>query len=264
MNLRLTGKVMKCEDCTLSKARQKNLKKNFVPRGTKKGEQFFMDIYSIKYESLEKAKFQLLLIDDAMDYCFSFFMKKKSDLSKIVLDFVNNLKTQHSITVGIIYCDNAGENKRLEADARRDGHRLKFEYTAPNTPQQNGRVQRKFATLYRRVRSMLNWAQLPKNLREKMWAETANTATDHEVMIVYPGESKSSYEKLFGKEAPYARSLRSFGEIGIIKNHERIRGKLTNREKVAMFIGYSKSSSKETFKFLNLKIMRTVLSRDVI
>ena len=95
-------------------------------------------------------------------------MKKKSDLSKIVLDFVNNLKTHHGITVSIFHCDNADENKRLEADAKRDGHKLKFEYTAPNTPQQNGRVERKFATLYGRVRSMLNWARLPKNLREKM------------------------------------------------------------------------------------------------
>ena len=156
MNLRLTGNFMKCEDCALSKARQKNLNKNPVPRATKKGEQFFMDISSIKCESLGKAKFWLLLIDDATDYCFSFFMKKKSDLSKIVLDFVNNLKMHHSITVGIIHCDNAGENKRLEADSKRDRYNLKFEYTAPDTPQQNSRVERKFATLYRRVRSMLN------------------------------------------------------------------------------------------------------------
>ena len=83
-------------------------------------------------------------------------------------------------------------------------------------------------------------------------------------MIVYPGESKSSYEKFFGKEVPYARCLQSFGKIGIIKNHEKIRGKLTNRGKVTMFIGYPKSSSKETFKFLNLKTMRKVLIRDII
>ena len=147
---------MKCKDCALLKARQKNLNKNPVPRATKEGERFFMDISSIKCESLGKAKFWLLLIDNATDYCFSFFMMKKSVLSKIVRDFVNNLKTQHGITVGIIHCDNASENKKLETDSRKDGLSLKFEYTAPNTPQQNSRVERKIATLYGRVRSILN------------------------------------------------------------------------------------------------------------
>jgi len=42
--------------------------------------------------------------------------------------------------------------------------------------------------------------------KRKVWAETANTATDHEVMIVYPGESMSSF----------ARCLRTFGEIVIM------------------------------------------------
>ena len=54
---------------------------------------------------------------------------------------------------------------------------------------------------------MLNWARLTKDLRGKMWAETANTATDHEVIIVYPGESMSSFKKFFEKEAPHARYL---------------------------------------------------------
>ncbi len=70
-----------------------------------------MDISSIKYESLEKAKFWLLLIDDATDNCFSFFMKQKSELNKTVRDLVNNLKAQQGIKVGIIHCDNASENK---------------------------------------------------------------------------------------------------------------------------------------------------------
>ena len=55
-----------------------------------------------------------------------------------------------------------------------------------------------------------------------MWAETANKATDHEVIIVYPGELKSSFKKFFGKEALYARCFHTFSEIGIIKNHEKI------------------------------------------
>ena len=72
-----------------------------------------MDISSNKYESLGKAKLWLLLIHDATDYSFRFFMKLKSNLSKTVRDLVNPLKAQQDINVGIIYCDNVSENKKL-------------------------------------------------------------------------------------------------------------------------------------------------------
>jgi hypothetical protein len=35
-----------------------------------------------------------------------------------------------------------------------------FEFTAPDSPQQNGKVERKFATLYGRVQAMINDAEL--------------------------------------------------------------------------------------------------------
>jgi len=117
MGLKLTGKFIKFEDCALSEVRQKNLNKNHVPRVTRKRERLFMDMSSIKHESLGKAKYWLLLIDDATDYCFSFFMKQNSDLSKIVRDLVNDLKAQHDIEIGIIHCGNSSENKKLETDS---------------------------------------------------------------------------------------------------------------------------------------------------
>jgi transposase InsO family protein len=40
-------------------------------------------------------------------------------------------------------------------------HYIKFEYTAPNTPQQNGKIERKFATLYIKILSVPNAAGFP-------------------------------------------------------------------------------------------------------
>ncbi len=37
-----------------------------------------------------------------------------------------------------ICCDNAGENVALEMSCKQEGLGIKFEYTAPGTPQQNG------------------------------------------------------------------------------------------------------------------------------
>jgi hypothetical protein len=48
--------------------------------------------------------------------------------------------------------------------------RCKYEFTAPDSPQQNGKIERKFATLYGRVRAILNRAEITENLRNVMCA----------------------------------------------------------------------------------------------
>jgi hypothetical protein len=58
-------------------------------------------------------------------------------------------------------------NPRIEAQ----GLSVKLEFTNPETPEQNGQVERNFATLWRRVRAILNRSGVPQELREKLWAE---------------------------------------------------------------------------------------------
>ena len=57
----------------------------------------------------------------------------------------------NDIKVKVFRCDNAAEFKekiiKIGMDAR-------LEFSAPGTPQQNGVVERAFATLYGRVRAM--------------------------------------------------------------------------------------------------------------
>ena len=57
-----------------------------------------------------------------------------------------------------------GENKSFEKLCESKGLGINFEYTGPGSPQYNGRVERKFATLYGRTRAMLNSAKLPLTL----------------------------------------------------------------------------------------------------
>lgn len=46
---------------------------------------------------------------------------------------------------------------------------IRFEYIPHQTPQHNGVVERKFQTLYGRIRSMLISSKLDENLRGKFW-----------------------------------------------------------------------------------------------
>ena len=66
-----------------------------------------------------------------------------------VVDLMKRLKNTHGVTQHItIKYNNAGENKMAEELCKKEGLNVLFEYTAPNIPQQNGKVERKFATLY--------------------------------------------------------------------------------------------------------------------
>ena len=171
-NIKLMGEMKPCTDCAKAKIKKAKLPK-FVDADKKAklpGERLYFDISSVKTESLSGRKYWLLIVDEATDHCWSFFLKKKSESSKVLKDLIMNLKSRYNTAVTYLRCDNSGENKATESLFRRNGIPIKFEFTAPNTPQQNGVVERKLATLYGRIRSMLNAARINEELREKLWA----------------------------------------------------------------------------------------------
>jgi hypothetical protein len=76
------------------------------------GERVYLDISSIRDESYGGSCFWALLVVDYSDYCWSIFLKKKSDLKSKVMTILTDLKIAE-INVKYIRCDDAGENKAL-------------------------------------------------------------------------------------------------------------------------------------------------------
>jgi len=62
MDLNLTGKFTRCEDCALSKVRRKNLNKDLVPRATKKGERFLWIHHRLNMKVWERQNFGCSLL----------------------------------------------------------------------------------------------------------------------------------------------------------------------------------------------------------
>ena len=106
---------------------------------------------------------------------WSRFAKYKSDLKDEVIPVIKHIQSRHPIS--FIRCDNAGENQALDQELDPLVIPLTFEYTPRDTPQHNGVVERKYQTLYQRMRSMLNGEGIYGQLLEKLWAECAKTAT---------------------------------------------------------------------------------------
>ena len=82
-----------------------------------------------------------------------------------------------------IRLDNAGENTDMENILKESEWNVMFQFTAPDTPQQNGKVERKFATLKGRIRVMLNWTGVDEEMRRKLWSYTDYNATQHDMIL---------------------------------------------------------------------------------
>jgi hypothetical protein len=107
--LKLKGDIKVCQDCAVAKARQKNVNKDWNGGSQVPGERVYPDISSIRDESYGGSCFWALIVNDYTDYCWSIFLKNKSDLKDKVLTLLTNLKIA-GIDVKPIRCNNSREN----------------------------------------------------------------------------------------------------------------------------------------------------------
>ena len=258
--------MSKCTDCVVSKAKQKKLSKTNRKKVKNKGDRVYLDISSSKAQSYGGAKFWVLMQDEYTDMCWSVFLKKKSDLKNALIPLIIKIKKDTGVDIKVIRCDNAGENKELQREIDRDRElNIKFEYTAPNTPQHNGVVERKFATLYGRIRSMLNAAELPTHLRDGLWAEAARHATHLDTILVKAGEDESSFMKFYGGLPVWVSDIRPFGEVGIKANlaNKKTRSKLSDRGEPVLFVGFPEDHAEGVYRLFKWETKTVVNSRDV-
>jgi len=260
--LKIQGSMHPCGDCLKAKARQKNIfNNNEATRSVIAGERLGFDISSIKNLSLGGSKYWLLVVDEATDMCWSFFLKQKSETGAKMHGLICELKDRFNKVVKFLRCDNGGENKRTEEYLKEKGLGTQFEYAAPNTPQQNGKVERKFATLYGRIRATLN-SLGDDELRTKLWAEAAAMMTLMENISVKKRGEKPAFTKFFNRDCKIIPYLRRFGEMAVIKDDKKIIGKSHNKGLEAMFVGYAKDHVMGVYRWYCIDTASIRESRD--
>ena len=127
--------------CTLAKIHKAPISKYTVPRSTTPGERLFIDVSYFPQPSIAGNKYWLIIVDDATDMTWSVFMKKKSDISEKMINFIYNMK-ENGTPVKVIRLDNSGENLAFKETCKKLFLPTAFEFTSPDTPQQNGRAER--------------------------------------------------------------------------------------------------------------------------
>ena len=114
------------------------------------------------------------------------------------------------------------------------------------------------------MRSSFAYAGISEEKGKSLWSKCASTIVHVENIITKKKGEKCAYEKLKNKMPAYAKNLRTFGEMAVVKdNGSMMKGKLKNRGIVAMFVGYSEKHASKVYRFLKLDTNRIILSRDV-
>ena len=111
-------------------------------------------------------------------------------------------------------CDGGGENKTLPDKLIKENQSINFGFTPQDTLQFNGVIERVFAMLYGRIRAMLNRAKLPQDMRDKLWAKVANTATKLNIIVSHEKGKDCPYKLVYLKLSKYVKNLCVFGKLG--------------------------------------------------
>ena len=192
MNWSTVGKLSKCEDCVIAKAKKKNLNKMSLHKAEVPGDRICFDLSYILHRSFGGAKYWLLAIDENTSMKWTILLKEKSDVSLAMKNIITMIKMKYKMDVKYVRCDNSGENLAFAEDCKKEQKfaHITMEFTAPNTPTQNGKVERAFATLYGRVRSCNNAAGFNSVYRNGLWAECARHCTMMDNVLCLRGTNK--------------------------------------------------------------------------
>jgi hypothetical protein len=141
---------------------------------------------------------------------------------------------------------------------------LQFEFSGPRTPQRNGKVERKFHTLYRRIRAVFNDSGIEDKIRHGLWAECTSTASFYENRIVNKTTQQSPLQLIYNKEFKGHKNLKTFGEMCVVTTKRAIQGKLNNRGTVGLFVGYPDNHADDVYRIFNIKTKQIIKSRDLV
>jgi hypothetical protein len=68
-------------------------------------------------------------VDEATSMVWSYFLTRKSETEKRMLEFIMTMRSRDQDMVKYLRCDNSPENKRLAEEVDKKGLKVNFEFT---------------------------------------------------------------------------------------------------------------------------------------
>ena len=220
-----------------------------------------MDTSGPYKKSIGESCFWILVVDDFTRKAWSFFVRAKSLIGKVMEAFLDRLKGDKDVVVKFVRCDNAGENeKQLRSVCEPRG--ITMEFTAPHTPQMNGVVERKFVTIRDKAVAMMLAAKLLDEHQGKLWPEAVNTATKLDNAVPNRNVSTSPDHVWYGEHPKFLQHLVRWGRLGFVTLRTK-QAKLEKKSVACVMVGYADMHSGDTYRVYKPENDSVILSRDV-
>ena len=205
--------------------------------------------------SVGGARYWLVLTDDFSRYRWVFTIHTKSEAHPRLQEFLIAMKTQRGKCPSRMRSDNGGEfdSERTRAMLRDFG--VRWEPTAPYSPEQNGVAERSMRTLLTKARSQL----FDSGLDERLWAEALHCAVYLTNRSPTKDRTQTPYELWEGRK-PDVSHLRVFGSTAWVHIPTH-RGKLGSRSRKGRLVGYEGSNQ---YRVWDAEAERLRIVRDVL
>jgi transposase InsO family protein len=132
-----------------------------------------LDLFGLShYDTLGGSKSGLVIVDDYSRYSRVFLLKSKDETYREFIIFSKKAQRMYESEIKVIRTDNGTEFRNYTMQEFVDDEGIKHEFSAPNTTQQNGVVERKNRTIIEMERTMLSEFKSPHNF----WGEAISTA----------------------------------------------------------------------------------------
>ena len=207
--------------------------------------------------SLSKCHYFLCIVDDYSRAIWVYLLKDKTEVYDKLVGFCSMINTQFDLKVQKVRSDNGKEFMNEPLQTHFHANVIVQESSCVDTPQQNGRVERKNRHILNVARALRFQASLPVYF----WGECILTAAY--LINRTPTKllgSKTPYEVLFGRKPSYEH-IKIFGCLCYAHNHSKSRDKFDTRATRCIFLGYP--HGQKGWKVYDLASRRTFVSRDV-
>jgi hypothetical protein len=244
-----------CDICHLARHRKLPYKLS-INKATSCGELIHFDIWGPNsVHSINGHRYFLTAIDDYSRFTWVILLKAKSEVSILVQNFVKMIETQFNTCVKTIRTDNGPEFLIPDFYSSKG---IVHQTSCVETPQQNGRVERKHQHLLNVGRSLLYQSKLPKQFWSYAVVHAAFIINRVNTLLL---ASKSPYHLLYNKP-PDLSELKVFGSLCYASTLHVHRTKLDPRARKCIFLGY-RPGMKGVVLF-DMHDKKIFVSRDVI
>jgi transposase InsO family protein len=110
----------------------------------------------ITYISICGNKYGFIIVDDYPGFTWVFFLYDKSETQELLKKFLKRAQNEFDAKVKKIRSVNGSKLKNTQVEDYLDQEDIKYEFSAPYTPQQNGVAKRNNRTFIESARAMLD------------------------------------------------------------------------------------------------------------